>query len=234
MVKIAQTESSLNPNAAHPQSSARGLYQFMTAPGGSWQEYGRGGNPLDPAANADAGMRYTKDNIAHLKSAIGRDPSPGEVYLAHQQGRAGAAALLSNPSAPAVDVIRKFYRNPETARSAITLNGGTPDMTAAQFAAKWTGRFDGGQSPAGTGQPQQTSNPEMQAMQALMAVPAQQQGSSPSVNPMLALASAFGSLSPPPMKLQPAQPPPIRQVDLSRLRAALQQAPSLGPFSLRV
>lgn len=148
MLRIAQTESGLNPNTANPKSSARGLYQFMTAPGGSWSEYGRGGNPLDPVANADAGMRYTRDNISHLRNALGRDPTPGEIYLAHQQGRAGAAALLKDPNQPAVNAIGGFYKNPATARDAIVLNGGRDGMTAGEFANKWVSRFDGGSAPA--------------------------------------------------------------------------------------
>lgn len=151
MLRIAKTESNLDPNSAHPKSSARGLYQFMTAPGGSWGEYGRGGNALDPVANADAGMRYTLDNQKHLRTVLGRDPTPGETYLAHQQGRAGAAELLRDPNRPAVDAVAKFYKNPQTASDAITLNGGTPGMTAGQFAQKWTSRFDGGAAPAVNG-----------------------------------------------------------------------------------
>lgn len=143
MIRAARIESGLNPMAANPSSSARGLFQFLTRPGGSWSSYGRGGNPLDPYANADAGARYTADNINLLKTKLGRDPTPGEMYLAHQQGPAGAAALLADPQARATDVLAKFYKHPATALQAIKLNGGTPDISAGDFAAKWLSKFDG-------------------------------------------------------------------------------------------
>lgn len=137
MVRIAQTESSLNPNAANPQSSARGVYQFI-AP--TWRQYGGAADPRDPAANIDAGMRLARDNVATLRNGLGRDPTPGEIYLAHQQGAGGALAMLKNPSAP-------------VGGDAIALNGGTPGMTAGDFAQKWVGRFDGTASAPSAGPP---------------------------------------------------------------------------------
>lgn len=158
LLRIAQIESRMNPGAANPNSSARGLFQFLTkGPGSSWAEYGRGADVFDPYANADAGARYTRDNVAHLRNALGRDPTPGETYLAHQQGRGGAVALLRNPEALAVDALAPVQRDPH---AAIALNGGRPDMTAGQFAALWDNKFNGirGQSPVG-GEVTQTVGP---------------------------------------------------------------------------
>lgn len=145
MVRIAQVESSLNPSAANPKSSARGLYQFINS---TWRQYGNGGDPLDPNANIDAGMRFALDNRNSLRSALGRDPTPGELYLAHQQGPAGAVNLLRNPG--------QRVSGPE-----ITLNGGQDGMTAADFARRWTSKFEGT-----AGQPVAASNtPQMAAAQ---------------------------------------------------------------------
>jgi hypothetical protein len=143
MLRIAQIESGMNPNSANPNSSARGVYQFLTKPGGSWSQYGRGGNVMDPVANVDAGARYILDNQNALKAKLGRDPADWETYLAHQQGAGGAPALLQNPNRPAAEVLRAFYKNPQTARDAIALNAGNPDAPAQDFANVWKAKYEG-------------------------------------------------------------------------------------------
>lgn len=128
MTRLALVESGGNPNAASSLSSASGPFQFIKS---TAQQYGLT-NPNDPTASADAAARLTLDNKAALTQALGREPTSGELYLAHQQGAGGAAKLLSNPDAPVEAVI-----GAEAARN----NGATPGMTAGQFANKWTGRF---------------------------------------------------------------------------------------------
>ena len=90
-VGIAKIESNLNPNAKAPTSSAGGLFQFID---GTAARYGLR-NKLDPQANADAGVRHTRDNIDGLRKSLGRDPTPGEVYLAHFSGFGAAQKLAS-------------------------------------------------------------------------------------------------------------------------------------------
>ncbi|CAK0773654.1 hypothetical protein WCLP8_5030012 [uncultured Gammaproteobacteria bacterium] len=133
MLAIAKHESDLNPLASNPKSSARGLYQFMTRPGGSWSEFGNGASVFDPEANADAGMRYTLRNAQYLRDKLGREPNPREIALAHQQGPGGALALLTNPDLPAVQVLSRF--NDGDPHQKVVLNGGRTDMTASQFGA---------------------------------------------------------------------------------------------------
>jgi len=125
LLTIAWIESRGNPNAKNPNSSAGGLFQFIdsTARGYGLQ------NKFDPAQSADAAARLTRDNSAALEQVLGRKPTTGELYLAHQQGSGGAIKLLSNPNAKAVDVV---------GADAVRLNGGTSDMTAGQFASLWT------------------------------------------------------------------------------------------------
>jgi muramidase (phage lysozyme) len=77
-----------------------------------------------------------------LTSALGRAPTTGELYLAHQQGITGATALLKNPDASALSVLTKVYGSADRAQAAITQNGGKTNMTAGQFAQKWTGYAD--------------------------------------------------------------------------------------------
>ncbi|EJF90766.1 hypothetical protein, partial [Bartonella melophagi] len=72
----------------------------------------------------DAMARFTKDNIRYLQTALGRPPSEAELYLAHQQGPAGAARLIKNPDAPASQLL-----NPQ----AVAFNGGRLGATAGDF-----------------------------------------------------------------------------------------------------
>lgn len=129
--KLAQVESNFNPKAVSP-TGAKGLTQFTS---GTWKQYGNGGDPFDAAANTDAAARLWTDNANGLRQGLGREPTAGEVYLAHQQGLGGALALLKNPSAPVGSVV-----NPKH----VTVNGGNLNMTAGEFANKWTSKFDNG------------------------------------------------------------------------------------------
>lgn len=124
MLYTADRESKFNPQAKNPNSSAAGLFQFINS---TRKQYGNF-DPYDPAASADAAARLMRDNRDILKRELGRDPTDGELYLAHQQGAAGAAALLKNPNASVASIVGE-----EAAR----LNGGA-GLTAAQFARKWT------------------------------------------------------------------------------------------------
>lgn len=130
MLRQAQIESGGNPNAQNPRSSAGGLFQFIDS---TAAQYGLR-DKFDAEAASDAAARLARDNGAYLTPRLGRDPTPGELYLAHQQGAGGAAKLLSNPDAPAASLV---------GAKAVTGNGGSTDETAAQFAARWTGKFDG-------------------------------------------------------------------------------------------
>lgn len=130
--RLAQIESGGNINAKNPNSTAEGPFQFIRS---TAAQYGLT-NPRDPVQAADAAARLALDNKNALTRALGRDPTPGELYLAHQQGAGGAIKLLSNPDAPASAVVGE---------QAVALNGGRPGMTAGQFASQWVNKFGGGQ-----------------------------------------------------------------------------------------
>lgn len=127
---IAQIESGGNPNAKNPRSSAGGLYQFIDS---TWASYGGGGNRYNVADATRAVNRLTDDNAAYLTRVLGREPTGGELYLAHQQGMGGAAKLLRNPNANAAATV---------GAQQVALNGGNSSMTNAEFAGLWTGKFD--------------------------------------------------------------------------------------------
>jgi hypothetical protein len=85
MVRIAELESSLRPNAVNKESGASGLYQIMPMH--------KVKNVLDPTVNARWTMQFTRGNHAHLRSS--HIPiTLFTTYLAHQQGATGASILM--------------------------------------------------------------------------------------------------------------------------------------------
>lgn len=135
-VAIGMIESRLDPRARNPGSSAAGVFQFVDK---TWAEMG-GGDRMDAALNVRRGIALMSQNRAALTRALGREPSPWELYLAHQQGGGGATALLRDPQRPAVEALRAA--GVRDAAAAIEKNGGSTDMTAGQFAGLWRDRFD--------------------------------------------------------------------------------------------
>lgn len=138
----AKLESNLDPNAKARTSSATGLYQFIESTwlktldqhgdkhGLEWADaainpYGR----VTDAATRDRllslrndadlssmmAAELARDNAAGLRSALGREPEPTELYMAHFLGLGGArkflGALESNPGQSAVALL------PEAARA---------------------------------------------------------------------------------------------------------------------
>ena len=129
MYRMAQIESAGGRDLQRPGSQYAGLFQFGDA---AWKRFGEG-DRMDPVANAKAAARYIAHNEKYLTERLGRPPAPWELYLAHQQGEAGAANLLANPDAPASSVVPREH---------IVKNGGDPNMTAGEFADMWRGKFD--------------------------------------------------------------------------------------------
>ena len=152
LARTAQIESSGNPRAQNPNSSAGGLFQFIDR---TARQYGLQ-DRFDPEQATDAAARLARDNANILRRALGRDPTAAELYLAHQQGGGGAAKLLSNANAPASSIVGD---------AAVRLNAGDRNMTGRQFADLWLNKF-GGSSPvmsvagqSGSGEPQRDGQP---------------------------------------------------------------------------
>jgi hypothetical protein len=129
--RTAEIESSMNPNAKNPRSSAGGLFQFINA---TARDYGLV-DRYDPHQATDAAARLARDNNNRLKGVLGRDATAAELYLAHQQGGGGAAKILRDPNARATSVVGS---------KAVTLNGGNTGMSAGQFANIWLSKFNKG------------------------------------------------------------------------------------------
>jgi hypothetical protein len=130
--KIAWIESKGNPRAGEGKKY-QGLFQMGPD---EQKKYGVT-NPFDARDNARGALKYIAENTAALRSALGREPTTGEIYLAHQQGLGGAKALLGNPNENVLTVLSRVYPNRDYAAKAITGNGGSLSMTAGQFAGMW-------------------------------------------------------------------------------------------------
>lgn len=107
-----ETGNSFNP-MAYNRSGASGLFQFMPS---NFESYGLKGREFDVNANIDAAIKMTKQNATYFKNNVGREPTAGEVYLMHQQGAAGLAALAkeadgNNGSAASVLNYPKIKQN---------------------------------------------------------------------------------------------------------------------------
>lgn len=151
--RTAQLESG-GAHTTNPQSGASGPFQFLPSTG---RPYGLA-DPNDNAASADAAARLQVDNRAALTDSLGRSPTGPELYLAHQQGAAGAAALILHPDLPAVTALTPAYGgDTKKAQAAIVENGGSASMTAGQFAGMWADRYNGTapHTPGSTPQPTQ-------------------------------------------------------------------------------
>ncbi len=99
---IAKRESGFNAAAKNPNSTATGVFQ-ITAP--TWNQmvdkYGdsvgvKKGDIKDPEANVLIGALLTRENSIKLKSVLKRQPTPGEVYMAHFLGSSGALKLIKH------------------------------------------------------------------------------------------------------------------------------------------
>lgn len=146
--RLFQVESGNNPNAQN--GSHRGLAQFGR---NEEKQYGIT-DPTDPAQQANGVAKEAQTQGQVLSKRLGRAPTPGELYLTHQQGIAGGPAILSaDPDTPAWQAVRPFYKTDAQAKTAITGNipkgsplyGQDPDkIGAGDFRNFWVSRFEGG------------------------------------------------------------------------------------------
>lgn len=138
--RLAQVESGGNPLAQNPKSSAKGMFQFVDSTAKQYGITAPFGTPEYAMQEIEAVKKFTEDNRKALTETLGRDPTKGELYLAHQQGAAGAAKILTNPDFKITDLV---------GQDEALLNAATPDMTAKDFAQNWTGKFDDLQNNSG-------------------------------------------------------------------------------------
>ena len=80
---MASIESSFNPNSNYNKATQyKGLFQIGRD---EWAKYGKG-NIYNASDNAMAMASMVNDHRAQFRKMFGRDPTPGELYMIHQQG----------------------------------------------------------------------------------------------------------------------------------------------------
>lgn len=130
VTKFAAAESSNNPNAKNPNSSASGMYQFTNK---TWadmvKKYGQEtgitlGDKANPQAQATMAQKYAQDNITSLNKTLGRMPSKEELYMAHVLGAHGAATLINAPGDR--EAILLFPKQVLDSNRSIFFNGKQP------------------------------------------------------------------------------------------------------------
>jgi hypothetical protein len=102
----------------------------------------------DPTTSATLAGAFTRNNAAHLSSAIGRQPSEGELYIAHFLGPDGAGKLIgaaaSHPRASAA----AMFPQAAAANPGIFYDRSGSARSASAVYANLTGRFDNARNVA--------------------------------------------------------------------------------------
>jgi hypothetical protein len=139
--RFALVESRADPKAnIKDPSKAGGMYQFIpsTAKALGLKPEDR----YDPTKSRNAARRLLEKTTTSMAKMIKRAPKPHEIYLGHQQGAGGAAALINRPEMNAVQALVKGAKlSPKQARRHILQNHGTLDMTSSEFIELMGGIF---------------------------------------------------------------------------------------------
>jgi hypothetical protein len=94
MQTMAEVESHNNPALHDPGSQYKGLYQLNDT---EFRKYGGTGDIYDYEQNYGAAGRKMIAEGQRAQDILGRELSPVEQYMVHQQGLAGTLAHLANP-----------------------------------------------------------------------------------------------------------------------------------------
>ena len=130
-LRIAGVESSYNPKAKNPSSSAQGLFQVIDD---TWKRYGgKPGKQRDTDENIRVGMLILEDNTNKLSKILGRAPRPSELYTAHFFGTGtGVEVLRADPDTPI---------NRIASKKVMAANPHLKGLTVGQLMAKHEAKF---------------------------------------------------------------------------------------------
>lgn len=133
VVAILKQESNFDPTRrpigkdGKPLSSAFGIGQLLT----DERTKSGIGDSTDPEVQLRAVMPKMRDAYDRARKALGRDPTPGEMYVVYYQGAGAGPRILSNPSASLKDTLDGvkpgwgkvvYDANPWLAKSGIVTN----------------------------------------------------------------------------------------------------------------
>jgi len=102
----------------------------------------------DPKASALMAGAFTQTNSAQLATAIGRQPTEGELYIAHFLGSEGAAKLINVATAQPTASAVGLFPQAAAANPSIFLNKSGLPRSAGEVYATLTGRFAAARSVA--------------------------------------------------------------------------------------
>lgn len=148
LMKTANNESGMNPNAQAKTSSARGLFQFIES---TWMHLVQGLDGVagggdtsglsqkqllkmrdDPDASAMMAAVFTQKNADNLKKSLGRDASYGELYMAHFLGAGGASKLIDAAQNKPETIAARIFPDAAKANKAIFFHKGGQPRTVGE------------------------------------------------------------------------------------------------------
>ena len=137
----ARIESNFGQVPDRAGSQYKGVYQMGDQ---EWKAVGgTDANRGDRGMQVNLGIASLANRQQELANTIGRTPANWEIYMAHQQGSAGVAALMANPSANASEALASAGgMTRDEAAQRIRANGGNPDGTAGDFLKLWKAKYD--------------------------------------------------------------------------------------------
>lgn len=146
-LRIAGVESSMNPRAKNPKSSAKGLFQVTND---TWKDYGgKPGLQKNTDENIRVGMKILSSNKDSMQKFLGREPLPSDIYAAHFFGPTGARSVMSgDPLAQVSSLVSK-----EVMKANPQLAGKTANEVLTGFKQK----FDGAAKRYPTSEPMKTT-----------------------------------------------------------------------------
>ena len=166
--RTVQIESSGNPRAS--TGSYHGLMQLSNS---EFNRYAPGGNIWSSLDNLRAGAAKMAAEMQGFADTHGRQPTPTDFYLNHQQGSGGLAMHLAYPDRPAW---QNMYmtgegqaKGPDWARRAVWGNvpdadkkrfGSVENLTSRDFYNLWRNKVEGTGGLPSEAMAQQFGDPE--------------------------------------------------------------------------
>lgn len=97
----------------------------------------------DPTLSARLAGVFTSENKASLKDALGREPSGGELYIAHFMGAGGARELITQASANPDRAAASVFPDAASANRSIFFDGKGRARTTREVYARLVSFHDG-------------------------------------------------------------------------------------------